>query len=58
MAMTFYGCKHNQNPIILKENEFEKNLDKWNLYKELFGFKKEDDVKEIKINIDTIEYYK
>ena len=36
MAMTFYGCKHNQNPIILKE----------------------DDVKEIKINIDTIEYYK
>lgn len=56
--MTFYGCKHNQNPIILKENEFEKNLDKWNLYKELFGFKKEDDVKEIKINIDTIEYYK
>ena len=37
---------------------FEKNLDKWNLYKELFGFKKEDDVKKIKINIDTIEYYK
>jgi len=42
MAMTFYGCKHNQNPIILKENEFEENPDKWNLYKELFGFKKED----------------
>ena len=58
MAMTFYGYKHNQNPIILEEDEFEKNLDKWNLYKELFGFKKEDDVKEIKINIDTIEYYK
>jgi len=58
MAMTFYGCKHNQKPIILKEKNFKENLNKWNLYKELFGFKKEDDVKEIKINIDTIEYYK
>lgn len=48
MAMTFYGCKHNQNPIILKEKNFKENLDKWNIYKELFGFKKEDDVKEIK----------
>lgn len=58
MAMTFYGCKHNQKPIILKENEFEENPDKWNLYKELFGFKKEDNIKEIKVNIDAIEYFK
>lgn len=41
MAMTFYGCKHNQKPIILKEKKFKENKDKWNLYKELFGFKKE-----------------
>lgn len=43
--------------LVLEEEDYKNEPEKWNTIKELFGFGSEDKVSTIKANISSVEYF-
>lgn len=44
-------------PLVLEEEDYKNEPEKWNTIKELFGFGSGDKVSTIKANISSVEYF-